>query len=220
MVDSQEPVRERLRKALLLCGPLAALVYVATDLVAAARYPGYSLRDQAVSELFAIGAPTSAMVVPMFSVASLLLFGFAAGIALSARANRALRLTGWMFAASAIDALLLWNFFPMHMRGEARTLTDTMHLVLGANPFVWLSLIFAAVAFRHAFRPLSIATLLLILSPAVFAFQYAPALDSGGATPWLGLAERAAQYGYQVWQTALALLLLRYDAPVPRRATK
>lgn len=196
------------RKLLLLCGPAAAIVYIGTDLAAASLYPGYSLADQAVSELFAIRAPTSGLVVPLFSLGSLLLLAFAWGVWLSAGANARLRAVAAMFGLSAVDALVLWNAFPMHMRGAERTFTDAMHLILGANPFVWLTLVFAAMAFRGRFRTVSIATLVLLLLPALFAFRYAPALDEGGATPGLGLAERISQYGYQLWQAALALLLL------------
>lgn len=60
-------------KLCLSCGIGAAVVYVATDLIAAAIYPGYSFSDQAVSELFSIGAPTSTLVVPLFSLSSALL---------------------------------------------------------------------------------------------------------------------------------------------------
>jgi hypothetical protein len=194
---------------LIACGIAAALIYIGADLFAAVRYPGYSLADQAVSELFAIGAPTSSLVVALFSLSSVLLIGFAAGIALAAQGNRMLLVVAAMFAASALDALVLWNVFPMHMRGEERTFTDVMHLVFGANPFVWLAIGFAAAAFRNWFRPVSIAVLILLFLPAVFAFRYAPALDAGDPTPGLGLLERAAQYGYQAWQILLAVLLLR-----------
>lgn len=197
------------RRFLLSCGIGAALVHIATDLVAASRYPEYSFADQAVSELFAIGAPTSSLVVPLFSLSSVLLLAFAWGIGLSARGSRALFWTAILFAASALDALLLWNFFPMHMRGDARTFTDTMHLVLGANPFVFLALCFAAAALSGWFRLYSVATLLILLLPAIFAFRYVSAVDAGLATPGLGLAERFSQYGYQVWQVTLAVLLLR-----------
>jgi hypothetical protein len=37
---------------------LAPLVYIVTDVIAGLRYPDYSFTAQAVSELFAIGAPT------------------------------------------------------------------------------------------------------------------------------------------------------------------
>ena len=47
----------------LTCGVLAPMVYVITDKFAGLGYPGYSFTAQAVSELFAIGAPTSHLVV-------------------------------------------------------------------------------------------------------------------------------------------------------------
>jgi hypothetical protein len=196
------------RRGLLMCGLAAALVYVVTDVIAALAYPGYSIRDQAVSELFAIGAPTAWMVVPLFSLASLLLVAFAAGIWFSASGRRAVQVIAAMFALSAFNALLLWNAFPMHMRGAERTLTDQMHLVLSADPFVILTVAGAVVAFRGRFRLYSLATIAMVLAPAAFAFQFAPALDAGLATPWLGLAERFAQYGYEVWQVVLALVLI------------
>jgi hypothetical protein len=59
-----------LRRGLLVCGIVGAALYPISDIIAATRYPGFSSRDQAVSELFAIGAPTSALVVPLFTVSS------------------------------------------------------------------------------------------------------------------------------------------------------
>ena len=205
--------REPARRLLLVCGLASALIYVGTDLLAAALYPGFSFTDQAVSELFAIGAPTTGLVVPFFSLSSLLLLAFAAGIWLSAGGNRALRFIAVVFAVTAIDALALWNFFPMHMRGDARTFTDTMHVILGANPLVWLGIGVGATAFRNWFRPASILMMVLLLLPAIFAFRYVSAIDAGQPTPWLGLAERISQYGYQLWQAALVTLLLRLPRP-------
>lgn len=46
------------RKLLLVCGILASLLYVATDMLAAIRWEGYSYTAQTISETFAIGAPT------------------------------------------------------------------------------------------------------------------------------------------------------------------
>ena len=48
---------------LLVCGIASAALYPLADILAGLRYPGYSFADQAVSELFAIGAPTSAFLV-------------------------------------------------------------------------------------------------------------------------------------------------------------
>jgi hypothetical protein len=54
--------------------------------------------------------------------------------------------------ANALNTLVLWNVFPLHMRGVAPTFTDAMHLVLAVNPFVLLSLVFGAAAFKGWFR--------------------------------------------------------------------
>jgi len=198
-----------MRAVLLTCGIMAALCYVATDIAGAVLYSGYSFTDQAVSELFAIGAPTSRIVVPLFTLSSLLLMAFALGVWLSSGHSRLLRLMSAMFAGSAIVGAVLWNFFPMHMRGEQPTFTDTMHLILATNPFVLLSIALAVAAFRGWFRIYTVTTIVILLLPAVFAFQYAPEVQANLPTPGLGLGERVAQYAYALWQSALAIVLLR-----------
>lgn len=202
------PAQPRAEQLLLICGIGAGLVYVGTDLLAGQAYPGYSFANQAVSELFAIGAPTSRMVVPLFSLSSVLLLAFAAGVARSGQ-SRSHRFMAVMFAGSAIVGLILWNFFPMHMRGVERTMTDTMHLVFAANPFVLLSLVLGAVAFRNWFRVYTLATIVVLLALAAYGFSYAPAVTANGPTPWMGLTERIAQYADGVWVAVLAAVLLR-----------
>src|SRR3974377_1409693 len=105
-------VEVSLRRWLLACGIAGAVLYPLSDILAATRYPGFSYRDQAVSELFAIGAPTSALVVLLFSLSSTLLFLFAIGIWMSANGQRRVRVIAMMMALNTIDALVLWNFFP------------------------------------------------------------------------------------------------------------
>ncbi|MFN8573068.1 MAG: DUF998 domain-containing protein [Gemmatimonadaceae bacterium] len=199
----------RSQRLLLTCGVLAAVGYVGTDICASALYPGYSYSGQAVSELFAIGAPTSPWVVPLLTLWSLCLLAFALGVWRAAGSRRLIRALALMFAGSAVIGLLLWNAFPMHMRGAQRSFTDTMHLILAANPFVLLSLILAIIAFRGAFRVYSVISVLMMLVPAVAAFSFAPALDMNQPTPWLGATERLAQYAYEAWQVVLSLSFLR-----------
>jgi hypothetical membrane protein len=194
---------------MLSCGVLSGVGYVATDLLATLLYPGYSFRGQAVSELFAIGAPTSRWVTPLFSLCSVLLLAFAVGVWRAAGARRLVRALAVMFAGSAVVGLLIWNVFPMHMRGADRSFTDTMHLILATNPFVLLSLVLAIAAFRGRLRVYSAATVGIMLVSAIAAFSYARALDSNQPTPWLGATERLAQYGYEAWQVVLAFMLLR-----------
>jgi hypothetical protein len=99
-----------------------------------------------------------------------------------------------MFGGSAFIGMVLWNFFPMHMRGAAPSFTDTMHLILATNPFVLLSIAFGVAAFRNWFRFYTAATILILLLTAVFAFQYAPELQANQP---------------KLWQVILAIILLR-----------
>jgi Protein of unknown function (DUF998)/F420H(2)-dependent quinone reductase len=196
------------RKVLLICGILASLTYVGTDVLAGILYPGYSFTAQAVSELFAIGAPTSRLVIPLFTLSSLLLLIFSFGVWSSSGRSRALRMLAITIFGNAINALVLWNFFPMHMRGVEQTFTDTMHVILAVNPFVLLSIGLGVSAFRNWFRFYSIGTIAIVLVCAVLGFMYVPQVGANQLTPWLGLAERIAQYSNQLWQVVLAVLLL------------
>jgi hypothetical protein len=182
------------------------------------RYPGFSYRDQAVSELFAIGAPTGEFVVPLFSLSSTLLLLFGIGIWMSAHDRRLVRWLAAMMVLNTLDALLLWNFFPMHMRGVQPTFTDTMHGVLAIDPFLLAAVILGAVAFRGAFRIYTVATILLTSVLAAMSFSYVAAVIANQPTPWMGALERAAQYATNLWYAVFAVVLLRERRP-PRPST-
>ncbi|QQS46860.1 MAG: DUF998 domain-containing protein [Acidobacteriota bacterium] len=202
------PSELKFRRWLLRCGIAGAALYPLADIFAATRYPGFSYRDQAVSELFAIGAPTSSLVVALFSVSSTLLFLFAIGIWLSARGRRVVRMMAVMMALNTVDALILWNFFPMHMRGSQPTFTDMMHGLLAIDPFLLAVVVLGAVAYRGWFRAYTIATILFTSVLAVIGFSYISAVIANQPTPWMGASERASQYAMNVWYAVLALMLL------------
>ena len=193
---------------LLVCGVLAPFAYIGTDIVAGLLYPGYSFTAQAPSELFAIGAPTSRLVVPLFSLSSALFVAFALGVWRASGGTRALEILAFLIAANGIDGLVLWQF-PMHMRGAPPTFSDTMHLMLAINPFVLLSIAFGVAAFRNWFRFYSILTILFLVVLATIAFSYVPAAAANQPTPWLGLSERSSHYAHQLWHAVLAIVLLR-----------
>jgi hypothetical membrane protein len=200
-----------IRKLLLICGILSPLVYVGTDTLAGMLYAGFSFTSQAISELFAIGAPTSSLVVSLFTLSSVLLVAFALGVWVSAGRNRALRVMALMLVGNAINGLVLWNVFPMHMRGAEATFTDTMHVTLSGVGviFILLALGFGAAAYRNWFRTYSIGTILMLLLTGVVTFLYAPQLAANLPTPWLGLSERSSTYVYDLWQVVLAFVILR-----------
>lgn len=198
-----------LRKVLLICGFCASLIYPITDIIAGFLYKGYSFNEQSVSELFAIGAPTSKFVVLMFTFYSILLLAFAIGVWLSSGNRRIFSILAGMIGANAINSLILWNFFPMHMRGVTPTFTDTMHIILAINPFILISIVLGCVIFKNWFRFYSIGTLLLLFILAFISFSYTPLLIANQPTPWLGFTERIAQYSHLLWYLVLAMLLLQ-----------
>ena len=210
----REPARHRW---LLMCGIGGAALYPLADIFASTQYPGFSYRDQAVSELFAIGAPTSDLVVPLFTLSSTLLLLFAIGIWMSANGRRVLRWLAVMMALNAVDALLLWNFFPMHMRGVEPTFTDLMHGILAIDPFLLTAVVLGAVAFRGAFRTYTVATIVFSFVLAIIGFSFVDAVVANQPTPWMGAAERAAQYATNLWYAVLAVLLLREEMTQPNR---
>lgn len=122
--------RRIIQDCLLLTGVLSSTVYVTADIVCGLRYPGYSFTDQVISELSAIGAPTTALWVKLLQVFAVLFAAFAIGVFRESSGNRRLRLTGWLLVAFVLSGPL-WSFVPMHQRGDVFTWTDVGHIALG-----------------------------------------------------------------------------------------
>ena len=209
------PVK-RVHNILLICGILASITYVATDTLAGLQYPGYNFIDQAISELLAINAPTSSLDVLLFTLYDLLLIAFAFGVWLSAERNRVLRITALLIIGNAVMGLMLWNIFPMHMRGVEATFTDTMHIILAGLGviFILLAVVFGSFALGKRFRFYSILTILLFCAPSILIFVFSlSSLEILGKTvampPLTGISERVSTYVYMLWQVVFAIVLLR-----------
>lgn len=207
------PVKQAtIHRVLLVCGVLVPLVYIAMDVIAAAQYPGYSMRDQAISELSAIGSPTRefwSMLSPLFEV---LLLAFSIGVLWVSGANRALRISGALLLAFGVSGVLWW-FAPMHERGAQMTWTDVMHIALGAASIVFMLLFigFGASAFGRGFRRYSWASMLAVVVGGGLTFASAGRMVAQEPTPWLGVVERIMIYGYLLWIGVLAVMLVRHD---------
>lgn len=196
-------------KLLLLCGMASSVLYVVADITSSLRYEGYIFADQAVSELMAIGAPTRLFTLSLMTVYGLLVAGFTAGIIISAGNKRALLLVGLLTLGYAIDGQVCTTFFPMHMRGAAKGLSDEMHKILTFVSvfFTLVSMGFAAYALGRKFRIYTIATMLFLTGFGILAGGNASRLDAGLTTPWLGIQERINIYLTMVWIAVLALNL-------------
>jgi hypothetical protein len=217
-----------LRKVLLVCGILVPLVWVAGDIIASLRYPGYSWLDYSVSELSAIGAPTRTAVTMVGVVSSLLEAAFAVGIWLCAGGKRGLRIAaGLMFAHAGLNLAipvvnLVTPFATMHTReelaaGGSSAASDTMHLVYVVVTvlLIFLMIGFASGAFGKVWRWYSIGTIVVALAFGAWAGRFAPAVEANLPTPGLGLIERVNVYGFYLWLALLAVMLLRAERAAP-----
>jgi hypothetical protein len=213
-VSQKMGTSSKLRNVLLICGILASLLYVATDILAGMLWEGYRFSSQAISELSAIGAPTRPLVVTLGIIYDVLLMAFGLCVwVIAAGKRRALRLIGGLLGG--IGAIgFVWTQFPMHLRGAEMTFTDTMHWTI-AGVVVLLILLMIAVgviAYRNWFRLYSIGTLVTLLVVGMWSiFVGGAQIAAQQSTPFFGVMERITVYGYLAWVAALAIVLLRVN---------
>lgn len=209
------------RKALLACGILSSLLYVATVVLAAARWEAYNSASQTVSELIAIDAPTRPLVAPLFVIYGVLVCAFGVGIWASAETKQALRVAAVGVTGKEVLGIVVTLFFPMHLRGVETSLTDTLHgaLTFVGVLFMLLAIGAAATAFGRHFRLYSIATMPLLVVGGVLSGLDVPRMSANLPTPWMGVTERINIFAYMLWVVVLSIALLRRSATVPVEAS-
>jgi hypothetical protein len=211
MVPQTETRSSRvLRGILLLAGALSSIVYITADILCGLRYPSYSFADQVISELSAIGAPTTALWVKLLRVFAVLFAAFAIGVVRESRDNRRLRLTGWLLVAFVLSGPL-WSFVPMHQRGDVFSWTDIGHIALGGVMVLLVTTVIAAGAgaLGRRFRTFSRILVAVAVISGVGTFAYVPRMIDQLSTPWVGTLERIHLYGFWLWIGVLAVALLR-----------
>src|SRR5687768_6204406 len=211
------PSSASITRTLLFCGVAASAVYVSNDLINAALHPGYSMRDQAISELSAVGSPTKRLWEVIGAVYGILMIAFAIGVLRLPARGRALRATGWLLFAFAMTGAL-WAIFPMHERGADGNWRDVGHIVMSeVSVLLVLSYIGdGGFALRNRFLLYSLATFTVFVVTAGMTFAFAPRLVANEPTLWLGLIERVMIYSYLLWVAVFATGLLATREPVWR----
>ena len=197
---------------LLTCGALSSVIYVIADVVGAVSYPGYNYAAQAISEMSAIGAPTTELLAPYYRIFSILFVGFAVGVWLTCSRDHALRWSAaFMFAVAVVG--VGFSVFPMNMRGVERTFSDTMHLIVAAVTMVLLSgaILSGSKAFDHSFRTYSQSTVAIMLAFFVLTLSDAPRVAANDPTPFMGINERVSMFAWLLWIAVLSMNLLRRE---------
>jgi hypothetical protein len=199
-------------KVLLYCGILSSVLYVCVVSFAPFFWENYDRTTQSVSELFAIGAPSTAFVVPFFLLYALLIFAFGAGIWKSAGAKRSLKIAAALIIAKEVLGLIGTIFGPMHLRGTETGLSDSIHVVItaaGVLLCMFPAIGFSAVSFGRGFRIYSIATMAVFLVFGILAGMQGPNVAANLPTPYLGIWERINIYTYMVWIVIFSLMNLK-----------
>lgn len=207
------PSRYR-RKALLVCGILSSVLYVAINIYVPMQYEGYDSASQTVSELSAIDTPTRSLWVWLLTVYTVLVIAFGWGVWQSAGRNRPLRIAGGVMIVYAVIGIF-WP--PMHQRealaAGGGTLTDTLHIAftMVTVPLMLLVIGFGAAALGKRFRLYSILTIVVQLVFGVLTGLQSPQLEADLPTPWMGVWERISIGAYMLWVVVLAVILLRKE---------
>jgi hypothetical membrane protein len=200
------------RQALLACGMLSSLLYAATDILGGTRYEGYSFSSQAVSELMAIGAPSEALVDPLFIIYGVLVIVFGIGVFREgSRRAGTLRASGALLIGYGVSGLAGPTLFEMEQRGAGGPENSFPHIILTAALvlFLILAIGYGAFALDRRFRIYSFVTLLTVVVFSMLAAPYGARLAAGQATPGFGILERINIYSFLAWIAVLAIALLR-----------
>ena len=197
---------------LLYCGILSSLLYIITDIVAAAAWSDYNMTSQTVSELIAIDSPTRFFVVICFLVYALLVYAFGVGTWHFASGKKSLKIAAILIIGKEILGLIVTLFFPIHLRGVEANYSDTMHGILTASGvflFMFPAMIAGSIAFRGIFRIYSIFTMALFVIFGILAGSMQPLYVDNLPTPMMGIWERINIYGYMVWIVIFSIKLLK-----------
>lgn len=200
-----------MKRILLTCGVVSPILYAVADLLAGLRWEGYSFRDQTISELGAIGAPSQRLFSALLVLVYLLFTGFGLGVRRSGWNRPRLRVAGGLLMGLGVLALTVGQFAAMRLRGNEQGAGGALHLAEGAAAMVLLlaAMGFAAAALGRSFALYTLATVVVLLFFGGWSAMDIPRVGEGLPTPWVGVKERIYWYSYHLWYIVLALKLLR-----------
>lgn len=194
-------------RVLLGCGIVSSMWWVAMDVIASQRYPGYSYLDQTVSELSAEGAPTRSFLMVANAVPyAVLVSAFGLGVWGAAGRTRAGRVTGALLITNATTGLAGGLLFPMMVRGATGDLRNAMHAPYGAVCILLflLQMIYGSRLLGSRFRLYTYGTIIVLLVFGVLMGMQSGRMVANEPTAWMGLEERISVYATMLWVALLA----------------
>jgi len=208
------PSTETVRKVLLIGGIISSFLYVLINIIVPLQWADYNPVTQTISELSAIGAPTS-LLWTMFCIPyTVLVVAFGWGVLRSGVRNRPLHITGLLLIIYG-GLGIFWPFAPMHLRetlaAGGGTLSDILHIILATiTQVIYLTaLVIAAVGLGKSFRIYSLITFVVLMVFGVLTFMEAPGISTNEPTPFIGVWERINIGVFLIWIIVLAGVLLK-----------
>jgi hypothetical protein len=200
-----------MQKALLSCGVISSLWYIAINFYVPEQYTGYSTTSFTVSELSAIGAPTRILWTLLVLPYPVLFSAFGWGVLQTSGAKHFLRITGYLIIAYCIFNLY-WP--PMHMRGQDMALTDILHIAwaIVTNVFMWTFMLLGAMALGKGFRIYTFVSIFLHVVFGILTFLEAPEIPKNGPTNMIGVWERINILIFMIWVAVFAIILFRISS--------
>ena len=194
-----------MKKPLLLCGILAALVYVGTVVLGSSIRPGYSHLADAISELVADGAPNRSLLSSLFLVYNLLLNAFGFGLFLEVKDRSRGRRSGFIGSLALMLVGLAGTFmelvFPQDPGGTPATFAGMMHLVMAgvASLGTMVAIVFLAFWFRNFSALKHYVTCSWISVTIIFISGGLSAAALASHHPLFGLVERVTIGTFILW---------------------
>jgi len=194
---------------LLVCGILASVIRVVGDVVSSMLYPGYSFRDQTMSQLAAAGAPTQKLQIIFLTVFDILITAFGVGVWKLSDHKRPLQITAFLLIVFGLLGLVGLFLPQAAMQLEEGLAPQLPHIIFIALAVVLIILFMAFGAFTSGkiFRFFSIALILAMLLFYILSATMAPK-GVNFAYPWMGALERAGYYSYLLWILVFAVIRL------------
>lgn len=219
--DDHSPAPHPWAAPIAVAGVLGVLAYIGTWVSGGILWDGYDPTRQAISELFAIGAPAGSRVPLSIGLAAsgigLTAFGWAMHVGLPGRG----RLGPALAVVSGVMTVAV-VFFPCTAEcpGAGSSFTDTMHVVTAGSGYVALMLAPLATGWRVRDRLPGLALASWVLGGAALALFLARTV--GFAPEYSGLQQRIFNTVADAWYVVAAVVIVRRDrrhradGPLPR----
>jgi hypothetical protein len=212
-----------MKKLLLLCGIVGAIVYVGTVILGGLLRPGYSHISMAISELVADGAPNRTLLSSLFLLYNALLTVFGIGLFLKTNSPSRGRVGGIVGSLALVlvgmAGILMELVFPQEPGGTATTWTGMMHFVMAG--IASLGTMVAILSLGRWFREFpdlkSYVTYSMISVSVIFISGSLSAAALANHSVLFGLIERITILTFTLWMFFVGLKMARLERETPER---